>query len=528
MPMLRLLLVGLMLLCASAAYGLPADTWLVAIGNNFGDADEERLLYAERDAREVVDVLRRLGGVSTRRTLVLVDEEVTTVRQTLVDINAHIRAHAARTKRPTALLVFYSGHADAEALHLGGTHFDFGELRGIIEGSSADLRVLIVDACRSGGVSRVKGVQTAKTFDIKMEDQTAVEGVAIITSSAAGESSQESDRLQGSFFSHHLVNALRGAADRNRDGKVTLTEAYGYTYEQTIRSTGRTLEVQHPTYAYGIKGRGKVVLSEPAEQDRRSGRLQLPETHQYIISQGGQSGPLVAEVTPPQPNATVALPEARYFIQQRRPKEFREYAVNLVAGQTVNLADQPYTAVRYDRLVRRRGAPSRSVHGLKLLTGLRGETLPGQGFTPHLVLGYGADLPWLSLGVRLRGATTASDGADGLTPRRHDEFGLGISLERYIDLDWASLSFGVLLEGGWHRQVFTDDRASPDRQSASMGFGALFAAERHLWSGLALRFEGGPMSQVMRQSEVEDGEAQPPELASPLTWWFAGGVLWRL
>ena len=34
--------------------------------------------------------------------------------------------------------------------------------------------------------------------------------MAILTSSAAGENSQESDVLRGSFFSHHLVAGLRG------------------------------------------------------------------------------------------------------------------------------------------------------------------------------------------------------------------------------------------------------------------------------------------------------------------------------
>ena len=65
---------------------------------------------------------------------------------------------------------------------------------------------------------------------------------------------------------------------------MTLTEAYAYTYEQTLRSTGRTLDVQHPTYAYDVKGRGEVVLSEPRRSDRRSGVLTLGQAAVYHIN----------------------------------------------------------------------------------------------------------------------------------------------------------------------------------------------------------------------------------------------------
>src|SRR5581483_265065 len=134
------------------------------------------------------------------------------------------------------------------------------ELRALVQSSSANLRLLIVDACRSGTVTRVKGVTPAAEFAIKLEDQVESQGVAILSSSAADETSQEADRLRASFFSHHLVNALRGAADQNGDGRVTLGEAYAYTYLETLRSSGQTLALQHPTYSYDVKGRGDVVL----------------------------------------------------------------------------------------------------------------------------------------------------------------------------------------------------------------------------------------------------------------------------
>ncbi len=69
----------------------------------------------------------------------------------------------------------------------------------------------------------------------------------LIASSSGLESAHESDRLQGSFFTYHFTGGLRGAADRNGNGEITMTEAFEYAKERTIRDTLRVAsETQHP------------------------------------------------------------------------------------------------------------------------------------------------------------------------------------------------------------------------------------------------------------------------------------------
>lgn len=513
-------------LLPALARALPEQTWLIAIGSNHGDAGEEALLYAERDAREMSEVLHRTGGLSTSRTRLLLDEDADAVRRTLIELNAKLRA--GLTSSPSALIVYFSGHADAEELHLGGSRLSFSELRGLLEGSPAGLRLLIVDSCRSGGVSRVKGVLAAQSFEIKLQEPVSAEGMAIMTSSAASGYSQESDALKGSFFSHHLMNGLRGAADRDGDGQVTLAEAYRYTYEQTLRSTGRTLEVQHPTYSYDVKGRGEVILSQPGRSDRSSGRLRLFEPGLYLVTEERQDGPLFAEVTASRQGTTIVLPVRHYFVQHRALREFREYEVHLMSSAEVDLSQVPYRSVRYDRLVRRRGTALHSVHGVGVLAAVRGETIAGEGVTGHFVARYGADLPWLSLEARLRVGSVETQGGDGFSPRRHTELGLGLFVQRYVDLSYLSLSFGILVEGMVHVQTFSPPRSSPTRSSVGLAFGALLAAERQLYRGLVVRLEGGPLTPLLPVATVADGAQTGSELASPLTFWLCGGFLWRL
>ncbi len=524
--MSRALYLLLVVLAPWGAWALPERTWLVAIGHNDGARDEVSLLYAEQDARAFVDVLREHGGVSAQRTVTLMGEEATAVRRTLQDVNARIRAVASEGQ-PTALIVFYSGHADATALHLGGTELPLEELKTLVQGSAAATRILVLDACRSGTVTRVKGVKATESFPITLTEEVPAEGMAIITSSAAGEASQESDALRSSFFTHHLVNALRGAADHDEDGKVTLSEAYGYTYGQTLRSSGTTVALQHPTYSWEVKGRTGLVLTTLERSRGRTGRLWLNDAGLYLIMEGAKGGHVVAEVAPQGRRRELALPAGKYFVQERGRDEYREYEVSLVAGARVDLAALPYQTVRYDRLVRRRGGEKAYTHSLSLVGGLRGEMLQGEGINPQLGLGYGLDFMWGSVGLRLRGMAARGTGEDGQLPRQHRQLGLRLIFQRFVDLEVVSLAIGLFFEGVHHRQRFETERLAEDRRAWGLEFGATLAVERHLGAGLALRLEGGPVNGLFDQAIVEGGEELGRERVRPLTWFSSGGLVWR-
>lgn len=520
-----LLLIVLVTACALPARALPAKTWVVAIGNNRGAPDDVPLMYATRDAESLVEVLRQQGQVSSRRISLVLDEQADDARRTLQEINAEIRAQA--NGEPTALIVFYSGHADAGALKMKGTKFAMDELKTLVEGSPASMRLLVVDACRSGQVTRVKGVTPAESFAIDIQSQSVIEGLAIITSSAAGEVAQESDRLRGSFFTHHLVNALRGAADRDRDGQITLGEAYAYTYTQTLRSSGQTLALQHPTYAWEFKGRGDLVLARVTTADGPLAKVRLGKAALYLVTDDHQGGAVVAEVSTPADDMVLLVPAGSYLVQQRNPEEYREYRVRVASGDEVALSKLEYRTVRYDHLVRLRGGERRSVQGLSLLVGGRAGMLPGEGLTPQLVFGYGMDFSWGTVGLRLRGSTVTQAGLDGELPRRHDELGAGLSYQRFFDLPWAAFGMGIYVEGAWHRQVFEGTRLATDRSSAVGSIGGMVSVERPLAGGLMARLELGRASAIYREAVLDKGLEYDARTTSTLMWWGAGGLVWR-
>ena len=136
------------------------------------------------------------------------------------------------------LLVYYSGHSDEDGLMVGRDRVGYDELRARVQRAPAELRVVILDSCASGAFTRRKG--GVKRAPFLMDASTDMRGHAFLTSSAADERAQESDRISASYFTYYLVSGLRGAADVNQDQRVTLQEAYQFASQETLARTERS------------------------------------------------------------------------------------------------------------------------------------------------------------------------------------------------------------------------------------------------------------------------------------------------
>jgi hypothetical protein len=229
-------------------------------GSNGGSAGQVRLKYAASDARSFASVLTELGGVSKGDLILLVDPSLAVLRDALGRMRTMI-AGAERSGEKSEFVVYYSGHSDDNGLLLGGERLGYEALRKDIEGIGADLRVAIVDSCSSGSLTRAKGGTSRPAF--LFDASSDMTGHAFLTASSADESAQESDRLGGSFFTHFLVSGLRGAADLDGKGLVTLNEAYAFAFRETLASTENTkYGAQHPAYEINLTGSGDLVFTD--------------------------------------------------------------------------------------------------------------------------------------------------------------------------------------------------------------------------------------------------------------------------
>lgn len=246
---------------AQAASGtMSVRRFAVIVGSNDGGTSRVKLRYAGTDAKGFAGVLKTLGGLSAIDTVLVEDANVAQLRAAFATIATRIRSAGTTRQARTEVVVYYSGHSDEKGLLPGGVLLPYTELRQLVKALPADVRIVVLDSCASGALIRTKGGTKRPGFMV--DASSNVKGQAIITSASADEQAQESDRIGASFFTHHLVSGLRGAADSDGDGKITLSEAYKHAFHETLRRTqGTASGPQHPNYDISLAGTGDVVIT---------------------------------------------------------------------------------------------------------------------------------------------------------------------------------------------------------------------------------------------------------------------------
>jgi hypothetical protein len=294
----------------------PLHSYALVVGSNRGGAGQSALSFAEQDAERMADMLVELGRTPRDHVTLLRQPSAKTLEQALAQLAARIRQHAGHGER-SQVLFYYSGHAKARGLSLADQELSLESLRSALTSLPSTLTVVVLDACQSGAFSGVKGASPAADFSISSVEELHSQGIAVMASSTAAELSQESPELGSSYFSHHLLVALRGAGDGNADGRVSLDEAYGYAYQHTLSDTARTqVGTQHATLETDIKGRGDVPLSYPVDADAQ---LALPrDMSGRVMVQRSPRGTVVAEIVKAAGTPLVlALPQGPYDIVVR-------------------------------------------------------------------------------------------------------------------------------------------------------------------------------------------------------------------
>ncbi|HZS35697.1 MAG TPA: caspase family protein [Polyangia bacterium] len=337
------------------------------VGSNIGVGDRPPLHYAESDAEKLAETLAELGGVERTNLFLLQGATPLSVYQTLDAVQERVRAwHAENNGTHVVLIFFFSGHSDGESLELGSARLSFADLRRRLANVGADVRVAIIDSCKSGALLASKGGRAGPAFAIRLTDDVASSGEALLTSSAADEAALESREIRSSFFTHHLVSGLRGAADLSHDGRVTLGEIYQYAFARTVSSTANTtIGPQHPGYDYRLSGEGDLVLSDLSQ---RTAAIDLPSGFDRILVHEQSPDQVLAEI-PGGVGARVAVPPGNYAIRAWRAGQTLVAQVSLNPGElrTVKAEDLRPTA---PPVVLLKGGDQRRQLGLTLVAGV--------------------------------------------------------------------------------------------------------------------------------------------------------------
>ncbi|MHB8872989.1 MAG: caspase family protein [Myxococcaceae bacterium] len=348
--MRAVVLLALVLLCPPAL----AESRRIAIvvGNNAGTGAQPALRFAEADAGKMARVLVELGDVGADDLLLLQGRGMAELERAIADATDRIAMFKRSPDTRAVLLFYFSGHSDGEAIELGRELLPYARLKALLANTGAELRVAIVDACKSGQAIQEKGGKPAAPFTIKLTDALTAAGEAFITSSAAEESALESAEVMGSFFTHNLISGLRGAADSSGDKQVTLSEAYRYAYDRTVAATAiMPVGGQHPSYDYKLSGQGELVLSSLV---RANASLVMPEGAERVLISDLARDQVVAEL-PRGAAREVALAPGQYGLRLIKGGHSFGGRVKLAEGEHLTVAWQDLAPVNSSIAVARKG-----------------------------------------------------------------------------------------------------------------------------------------------------------------------------
>ncbi len=327
---------GLMLalaLLSGAAVAAPPRKVALLVGANQPIDGRAPLRFAHRDAERLAQALVEVAGFAKQDVQVLLEPTPAQVLEAVAQQQARLQG----AEGETVSLFYFSGHADAQALYSGGQPVPLEALKERLEGGPAQLRLGILDACHGGGWTRAKGLTAAPASAVPVVKLLSAQGTALLASSSGLEAAHESEALRASFFTHHLIAALRGAAEQTPAGEVTLQAAYRYAHERTVRDSALYAQApQHPSFELNLHGRRDVVLAQvsggPSQLtvSQSEGPIQLLEL---------PSGDTVLELPEGSRTVRLAVPAGRYLLRRQIDASVYGRELTVEAGKTVEVSE---------------------------------------------------------------------------------------------------------------------------------------------------------------------------------------------
>ena len=243
----------------------PSDLYVVTLGVSDYDADDLKLQYAAKDARDLAKAFDDYG-VGNKHTLVLTDKEVKD--SSVLD---KVKAFLANAKVDDRVVLYVAGHgmlddklnyyyapAGFDGERIVETGIPMEELTACLQSAQARRRLLLLDTCHSGtlgeegedklaasGVQLPHGVRAIQHRGMKVKKietplstnqkkryienvfsrGSTERGINIIAGAAGAEYAQESSEWNNGVFTCSIIQALRDAgSDLNGDKKVTVDE----------------------------------------------------------------------------------------------------------------------------------------------------------------------------------------------------------------------------------------------------------------------------------------------------------------
>ncbi len=246
------------------------NVWAVVIGID-SYQNVRHLKYAAKDATAFYQYLIEKIRIPQENVSLLLNEQAHLYKIRSI-LGTHLKRKAGKNDM---VMIFFAGHGatekdalspdgdglekyilpyDADLKDLYASALPMSEVSKIFSRIYSERLIFIADACYSGASGgRTIGVpgMRANISDAFMDRISSGKGRVIITASGANEVSTEKDDLQHGVFTYFLLEGLKGAADFDKDGIITVDEAYNYVSINVPLATG---QAQHPVKKGSVEG----------------------------------------------------------------------------------------------------------------------------------------------------------------------------------------------------------------------------------------------------------------------------------
>lgn len=292
-----------------------AKTWAVVIGiSKYAKlGGGQQLKFADSDATAFAEVLKKSGATSeTVRLLVNQNATAAAIKDAIGNWLARAPAEE------DTVCIYFSGHGfvekgfneayllahDSDLNAPYSTAVSLTELSYALSRRIKARRVLVIgdavreDFFKSDDEEKANSVTFSKTF-IQLSEWRA--GISVMLANGEGEYSREGERWgrQG-VFTRHLIDAISGGADDNRDGLTNADEAFYFLASRVAKDTS---DKQNPKRSGAtmaqvvLANRGSVLASAPQRAEPVATKVETPAPVQTTTSTTGTANP--PETQPP-------------------------------------------------------------------------------------------------------------------------------------------------------------------------------------------------------------------------------------
>jgi uncharacterized caspase-like protein len=238
----------------------PGKAWAVLVGvNEYDDPYVANLQVCVDDVTAIHQTLTKGYQVARLLTDATLDR-----LPTRANILGELSAVAQSAGEGDLLLFYFSGHgmADGGESYLLSrdtrlsapkhTAVAMRDVHELMDQSSARAKVIVVDACHSGAsIGKAEPVMTPEFIQRVFEE---AQGMAVLASCMQKQQSWEWSEKKRSAFTYYLLDALRGQADLDKKGFVTVSDVSRYVTDGVKSWAAQRGVPQTPTLQYTVAG----------------------------------------------------------------------------------------------------------------------------------------------------------------------------------------------------------------------------------------------------------------------------------